>query len=143
MALKWRHAGEACITANRVYIQKGVYEKFAIMLEERTRKLKMVHGIDEGATLGPLTVPNSLNKAAAQVEDAKKYGGYILLGGNRVASSEGFFFEPTIIKYATAGLLITREESFTPICALYSFDAEEDVVKTANNTSVRPPSYPP
>ena len=46
MALKWRHAGQACITANRVYVQKGVYDKFAQILAEKTKQLVVGHGGD-------------------------------------------------------------------------------------------------
>ena len=42
MALKWRHAGQACISANRIYVQSGVHDKFAEMLRERTAALLRV-----------------------------------------------------------------------------------------------------
>ena len=54
MALKWRHAGQACITANRVFVQKGVYDKFAQILQEKTKALKVGHGATEGTTMGPV-----------------------------------------------------------------------------------------
>ena len=57
MGLKWRHAGQACITANRLYVQSGVYEKFTEMLVNKTKGLKMGHGAKEGTTLGPVTTP--------------------------------------------------------------------------------------
>ena len=56
--------------------------------------------------------------------------------GNRETDSDGFLFEPAIIKHATAEMLMTREESFAPICTLYSFETEEEAVEAANKTSV-------
>lgn len=74
MALKWRHAGQACITANRVYVQAGVYDSFASLIKEKTSKLKIGHGAEDGTTIGPLTTPRSIDKATNQVEDASLSG---------------------------------------------------------------------
>lgn len=136
MALKWRHAGQACITANRVYVQKGVYAKFAEMLTEGTKKLVIGHGAEKGTTLGPVTTPRGLEKAKNQVEDAKSKGGRIVLGGAKVEGKKGYFFEPTIVLDAKKSMLITEEETFAPVLALYEFETEEEAVAEANNTSV-------
>ena len=136
MALKWRHAGQACITANRVYVQSGIYERFADLLKEKTSKLVVGHGAEKNTTMGPVTTPRNLDKAISQVEDAKKHGGQIILGGGKVKDTTGYFFEPTIIKGAKQEMLITQEETFAPVLALYSFDTEEEAVEAANNTSV-------
>ncbi|TKA81644.1 hypothetical protein B0A49_00531 [Cryomyces minteri] len=141
MLLKWRHAGQACITANRVYVQSGVYDKFADIIREKTSKLKVGHGADSGTTMGPVTTPNGLTKASAQVADAKSKGGQVILGGNRVNGTEGFFFEPTIITDAKPGMLISEEETFAPVMALFKFDNEEEAVKRANDTSMGLASY--
>lgn len=141
MALKWRHAGQACITANRVYVQSGVYDKFAAMLKEATAKLVVGHGAEKTTTMGPVTTPRSLDKALNQVEDAKKHGGQIVLGGGKVMGTSGYFFEPTIILGAKKEMLITEEETFAPVLALYSFETEEEAVTAANNTSMGLASY--
>lgn len=142
MALKWRHAGQACITANRIYVQSGVYEKFAQMLKEATSALVVGHGAKADTTMGPVTTPRSLDKAASQVEDAVKLGGKIILGGGRKTDcGDGYFFEPTIIKDMKTEMLISREETFAPIAALYKFETEEEAVKWANDTSMGLASY--
>lgn len=139
MALKWRHAGQACITANRVYVQKGVYNKFAEIIANKTREFKIGHGAEKGTTLGPVTTPRSLDKAEQQIADAKKHGGQVVLGGNKLHGQkgyEGYFFEPTLITGAKGEMLITREETFAPIMALYEFDTEDEAVQKANDTSM-------
>jgi succinate-semialdehyde dehydrogenase/glutarate-semialdehyde dehydrogenase len=136
MALKWRHAGQACITANRVYVQSGVYQKFADMMVERTTKLKMGHGTNKSTNLGPLTTERGVTKAAQHVQDAQKHGGKVVYGGSQVTDMGGFFFQPTIILDAKERMLITNEESFAPILALYLFETEAEAVVAANNTSV-------
>ncbi|KAI1304837.1 aldehyde dehydrogenase [Xylaria venustula] len=134
--LKFRHAGQACITANRVYVQRAVYDKFAALLAEKARALRVGHGLDEGVTMGALTVPQGLDKVAGQVEDAKSHGANVITGGNRLSLNNGFFFEPTIIGNANANMKIASEETFGPLLALFPFDTEEEAVKAANNTSV-------
>jgi len=91
--------------------------------------------------MGPLTTPRGIDKALAQVEDAKSKGGKIVLGGGKVKGTKGYFFEPTIITGAKKEMLITEEETFAPVLALYEFDTEEEVVEAANNTSMGLASY--
>ncbi|KAF4771589.1 hypothetical protein N7455_007976 [Penicillium solitum] len=141
MSLKWRHAGQACITANRIYVQAGVYDRFAALLKERTAAIVVGHGAVTGTTMGPLTTPRSIDKASAQVEDARRLGADVILGGNPVTSKPGYFFEPTILSGMTEEMLISQEESFAPIAALYRFEAEEQAVKLANDTSMGLASY--
>ncbi|QQK48237.1 Putative succinate-semialdehyde dehydrogenase [Penicillium digitatum] len=140
-ALKWRHAGQACITANRIYVQAGVYDRFAALLKERTAAITVGHGAVAGTTMGPLTTPRSVEKAAAHVEDARRLGADVILGGNPLKSNPGYFFEPTILSGMTEEMLISQEESFAPIAALYRFETEEQAVKLANDTSMGLASY--
>jgi succinate-semialdehyde dehydrogenase/glutarate-semialdehyde dehydrogenase len=141
MALKWRHAGQACITANRIYVQKGVYKEFTDLVAKKTKELKVGHGAKEGTTLGPLTTPRSIDKALAHVEDAKKNGARVLFGGNKVNIDDGYFFEPTIVLDAHDGMMLAQEEQFSPIAAFFPFETEEEVVKAANDTSMGLASY--
>jgi succinate-semialdehyde dehydrogenase / glutarate-semialdehyde dehydrogenase len=139
-ALKFRHAGQACITANRVYVQRGVYDKFANIMVERTKALKVGHGADPETTMGPVTTPRSIDKATQLVDDARKQGAKIAFGGNKIEGS-GYFFEPTVVLDAHDGLLLSSEEQFAPILALFPFDSEEQAVEAANNTSMGLASY--
>lgn len=141
MMLKWRHAGQACIAANRVYVQAGAFDQFEKMLLDRTAQIKVGHGASDGTSMGPLTTPRGIEKVKAQIEDAKKQGGQVRCGGNQPAGLNGYFFEPTVISHMKPEMLTTREETFGPICALYKFETEEEVVKAANDTSLGLASY--
>lgn len=146
MALKWRNAGQACITANRVYVQAGIYDAFAQRLKERTSLLIVGHGAKTGTTMGPLTTPQGVDKARAQVEDAQKLGATTLLGSDNNTNPEnteedGYFFPPTILTNMTQDMLISREESFAPIAALYKFTSEAEGIRAANDTSMGLASY--
>lgn len=144
LTLKWRHAGQACITANRVYVQETIYEEFLQKLVEKTKLIKLGHGADEATSMGPVTTARSVTKARAHVDDALQQGGKVVLGGHAgvdVGLGNGFFFEPTIIRDMKPTMMITREETFGPILAVYSFGSEDEVVKYANDTSMGLASY--
>ncbi|KAI1467584.1 aldehyde dehydrogenase [Daldinia caldariorum] len=140
--LKFRHAGQACITANRVYVQRGIYERFSLLLASKTQQqIRVGHGLAKGTTMGALTVRSGVDKVAAQVEDAVRRGARVLAGGGRVAGTEGYFFEPTVVADAAPGMRVAQEETFGPLLALFPFDTEEEAVRAANDTSMGLASY--
>jgi len=154
MALKWRHAGQACISANRLYVQAGVYNKFAQMLVEKTKALKVGHGAEKGTTIGPVTTPRGLAKAEAQAADALQHGAKLVLGTGKAhkgATEEegsgegkgvgGYFMDPTILTDMKEDMIMSREETFAPVCGLFKFEKEEEAVKWANDTSMGLASY--
>jgi succinate-semialdehyde dehydrogenase / glutarate-semialdehyde dehydrogenase len=143
MALKWRHAGQACISANRIYVQSGVYDKFAEMLKEKTSALVVGHGGEKGTTMGPVTTPRGLDKAEAQAEDAVKKGAKMILGSGKRGGGKkgGYFMEPTILTGMKNDMLMSSEETFAPVAGLYKFETEEEAVRWANDTSLGLASY--
>jgi acyl-CoA reductase-like NAD-dependent aldehyde dehydrogenase len=141
MILKWRTAGQACTHANRVYVQSGVYDKFAQMMVKATRSLRVGHGAQQDTTMGALTTHRGIEKLEKHVSDAVSKGGTILFGGKRLANLGGYFFEPTIISGMTSSMLTTQEEVFGPLLGLYKYETEEEVVRLANDTSMGLASY--
>lgn len=145
MVLKWRHAGQACITANRIYVQAGVYDRFAEMLRKKTAELVVGHGAEKGTTMGPVTTDRGVAKAENQVKDAVGLGAQVILGSGKAMESgdgkKGYFFEPTILSEMTPEMLISREETFAPVAALYRFDTEGEAIRMANDTSMGLASY--
>jgi len=141
MILKWRTAGQACTHANRVYVQRGVYEKFADMLVQAASRIKVGHGAEPDTTMGALTTPRGIEKLERHVADAIAKGGKILCGGRRAKISCGNFWEPTIIADMTQSMLTTQEEIFGPLLGLYVFDSEHDAVRMANDTTMGLASY--
>ncbi|KAK7222451.1 hypothetical protein V2G26_010454 [Clonostachys chloroleuca] len=118
MPLKFRHAGQACITANRIYVQRGVYGKFSNLVAEHVGRLRVGHGIDKETTMGPLTVPAGLDKVASQIKDATELGAKVLTGGKRIDKDGGYYFEPTVINEVTPKMKVANEEH-SDRCWLY------------------------
>ncbi|KAF2127301.1 aldehyde dehydrogenase [Dothidotthia symphoricarpi CBS 119687] len=141
-ALKYRHAGQACITANRVYVQSGIYDTFLSRWKAETAKLIVGHGADKSTTMGPVTTPRAVDKALALVQDARDKGATIHTGGNKISNnSGGFFFEPTVITDVTPDMDVAQEEVFSPICTIIRFETEDEAVRMANDTSMGLASY--
>lgn len=115
-ALKYRHAGQACITANRIYVQAGIFDEFLQRWNAESKNLVVGHGSDKSTTMGPVTTPRGIDKALALVEDAKSKGATIHMGGNKISKDGGYFFEPTVMTGVTAEMDISKEEIFAPIC---------------------------
>ena len=133
MASKYRNAGQTCVCANRIYVQSGVYERFAEMLVEATSGLKVGPGREEGVTVGPLINADGLAKVEDHVQDAVGKGATVAAGGKRHALG-GTFFEPTVLTDVTAEMKVAREETFGPVAPLFRFEDEADVIAQANDT---------
>lgn len=130
---KYRNAGQTCVCANRIYVQKGIYAAFAEKFVEAVSRLKVGPGSDETTTVGPLIDEAAVRKVETHLQDALSKGGELLLGGQRHALG-ATFFEPTVITKAQASMLVAKEETFGPLAPLFSFDDEAEVIELANVT---------
>ncbi|KAE9369993.1 aldehyde dehydrogenase [Stipitochalara longipes BDJ] len=105
-------------------------------LTARIKELKVGRGTEEGVFIGPLTHEKVIAKAMTHINDAKKHGGQVILGGAPLDGMGGYFLQPTIIKNMNSSMLTTREETFAPVVGLYEFDTEEDAIRMANDCEV-------
>jgi succinate-semialdehyde dehydrogenase/glutarate-semialdehyde dehydrogenase len=137
---KYRNAGQTCVCANRIYIQDGVYEEFVEKFTAAVEALKVGAGDQDGVTIGPMINVGALDKVQEHIADAVEQGGTLLSGGNAHALG-GAFFEPTVIRDATASMKVAQEETFGPLAPLFRFTDEADVIKQANDTNYGLASY--
>jgi succinate-semialdehyde dehydrogenase/glutarate-semialdehyde dehydrogenase len=133
LVAKTRNTGQSCIAANRIYVQRGIYEDFLEAFTARMRSLKVGDGLEQGVEIGPLIDDAGLTKALSHIEDAVARGARLLCGGKRFGE-RGFFIEPTVLADVPGGALCTQEETFAPVAAVSAFDTEEEVVAMANDT---------
>ncbi|GAC1474020.1 MAG: NAD-dependent succinate-semialdehyde dehydrogenase [Chloroflexota bacterium] len=140
-ASKMRNMGETCVAANRIYVQSSVRDAFADKLVARLRSMRVGNGMDSGVSVGPLIDRPTFEKVESHVEDAKRKGATVVLGGERVDAGAGFFFQPTVLIDANDSMLVARDETFGPVAALLTFDTEEEVIERANNTIYGLASY--
>ena len=139
MAVKagFSNQGQICLCGSRLFIEKTIYERFKKALIEKTSKLKVGNPKDD-VDLGAVVSLDHMNKILSKIDQAKKEGGKILIGGKRKVLpdgfSDGYYVEPTIIEGLSHTCEVNQEEIFGPVLTLIPFDSEEDVIKMANST---------
>ncbi len=140
LASKFRNSGQTCVCSNRVYVQAGIYEAFCQRLSEKVAAFKLGNGLEEGVNQGPLIEEKAVEKVEQHIADALAKGASCIAGGKRSALG-GTFFEPTVLRDVTADMLVARDETFGPLCPIFKFDSEKEVIAAANNTEFGLASY--
>jgi acyl-CoA reductase-like NAD-dependent aldehyde dehydrogenase len=140
IASKYRNAGQACVCANRILVQDGVYDAFTKRLAETAGAMKVADGFEPAAVIGPLIDMKAVEKVEAHIADALKKGAKVVTGGKRAAQG-GSFFEPTVLTDVTTDMVITKEETFGPVAPLYRFKTDAEAIKMANDAPT--PNPPP
>jgi len=141
LASKYRNAGQTCVSANRIYVQAGVYDAFLEKFAAKLGQLKTGNGFEAGINVGPLIDAQALQKVETHVADAIALGAKVLAGGKRVETAAGNFFEPTLLADATPQMLCSREETFGPVAPVFKFQTEADAIALANATEFGLASY--
>jgi succinate-semialdehyde dehydrogenase/glutarate-semialdehyde dehydrogenase len=136
MANKFRGAGQTCVCANRVYVQKSIADLFAAKLAARVSALKVGNGMEEGITMGPLIDRKAYDKVKRHVDDAIARGARRLAGVAPIEpkSNVGNFFPPTVLRGVTAEMECVNDETFGPVAPIIEFELEEEVIAAANRT---------
>ncbi|MEN4977212.1 NAD-dependent succinate-semialdehyde dehydrogenase [Erwinia billingiae] len=132
MMSKFRNAGQTCVCANRILVQRTIYPRFAARLLEEVAKLKVGDGFADGSTIGPLINAAAVSKVNSHIEDALSHGAELLTGGIR--NGNGTFVAPTVLGYVTSAMRIAHEETFGPVAPLFIFDTEDEAINMANDT---------
>ncbi|PYN34625.1 MAG: succinate-semialdehyde dehydrogenase (NADP(+)) [Candidatus Rokuibacteriota bacterium] len=139
VAMKFlRVAGQSCICANRIYIQRTIADRFVPAFVDAVKRLKVAPGFEAGAQLGPLINEETRAKVHGLVEDAVKRGARLVTGGHYLTGeryAKGFFYAPAVLLDVTDDMPIAQEEIFGPAAPILTFDTEEEVIRRANATT--------
>ena len=136
IASKFRSSGQTCVCANRIYVQKGVYEEFAKRFAEKVKGFKVGSGFGTGITHGPVIHERAVNKVDQHVRDAESKGATVVLGGKKMPDLGSNFYDPTVLTGMKKDMLIASEETFGPVAGLFPFETEKEVVDLANAAEV-------
>ena len=139
---KFRNNGQVCISPNRFYIQENKKDEFIKAFINRTKKLKIGNGLDEGVQLGPLTTAKRLSEIEELVETTKNEGAKVLMGGKRPSGfNKGYFYEPTVFDNVKDDFTIMKQEPFGPLVPMLSFKTFDEIIERANNNDLGLCSY--
>ncbi|MCH1609820.1 MAG: NAD-dependent succinate-semialdehyde dehydrogenase [Luminiphilus sp.] len=135
--VKFLNTGQACISPNRIFVQRRILDPFLETLQARVSGLQAGDGMDPGNSIGPLINEAAIEKVERQVQDAVGLGATLLAGGSRLTEGgldRGCFYGATLLSNVTPEMLIYREETFGPVAAVVPFDDEDEVIAMANDT---------
>lgn len=80
---KFKSSGQTCVCSNRIYVQKSIYPEFMHRLKAKVSKFQLGNGFSNETTHGPLVTPAAAQRVAGLVEDAKKRGAVVEMGGSQ------------------------------------------------------------
>jgi succinate-semialdehyde dehydrogenase len=140
MAAKFATSGQDCLAANRIYVQRGVYDHFVEKFAEATSKLKVGHGLEPGVDIGPMTKAAGADKCRQQISEALAAGARMVAGAQHNPLG-GNFVTPTVLTDVTDDMLIAKVETFGPVAAILPFEDEGEVVARANNSEMGLAAY--
>ena len=129
---KFRHSGQICASPQRVFVEAPIAEDFTNRLVDRISRLRVGDPSDPMTDFGPLQHAGIFKGVEAIVEDARRRGARIVVGGAPVT---GLIYQPTILADVDDSMEVSREEAFGPIVALDRFTTEEEAVSRGNATA--------
>jgi aminomuconate-semialdehyde/2-hydroxymuconate-6-semialdehyde dehydrogenase len=131
--------GQICLCGSRIYVQRGIYEKFKAAFLERVNGLTVADPLSDKARMGAVVSKEHMEKVLSYIELAKEEGGTLLTGGHRVQldgrCEKGYFIAPTVFENLPPGCRTNQEEIFGPVVTLTPFDTEEEALAMANGTA--------
>ena len=128
------NAGQTCVSLERCYVHRTIYEPFLQKCQERIAKLRVGNGIGSDVEIGPMIHERQLKIVETQVNDAVRRGARLLAGGKRLTELGPNFYTPTLLADVTNDMLIMQEETFGPVLPVAAFDSDEDAIRLANDS---------
>ena len=128
------NAGQSCMSLERCYVERSVYDRFAEALRQRVAALRLNWPDIRVGEIGPVIAAPQAEIIRSHLADAYAHGARALTGGQVVERDGGFWCEPTVLVDATPQMQVVREETFAPVLPLLVFDTEEEAIALANGS---------
>ncbi|MEN2494749.1 MAG: Alpha-ketoglutaric semialdehyde dehydrogenase 1 [Hyphomicrobiaceae bacterium hypho_1] len=138
--LKWRNAGQACISPTRFFVHEKIFDKFVAKFVDIAQGIRVGDGLDPNSQMGPLANARRVDFIESIIHDAVEKGAIIASGGKRI-ETRGNYFEPTVLVNVSQKARIMCEEPFGPIAVILSFNDTDDVIDRANRSPYGLASY--
>jgi aldehyde dehydrogenase (NAD+) len=129
------HAGQGCAMPTRLLLPRSRYEEGVAIVAEAMRTVQVGDPNDPGVLTGPLINATQRERVLGYIENGKKEGARLVLGGGQPAGLDrGFFVEPTLFADVSSSMRIAQEEIFGPVLVVIPFDDDDDAVAIANDS---------
>ncbi|HET6518416.1 MAG TPA: betaine-aldehyde dehydrogenase [Geminicoccaceae bacterium] len=129
--------GEVCSNGTRVFVERSIHNAFIDRLLARVERMKVGDPLDPETDVGALISEEHMNRVLGYIEAGRQAGARLLCGGARPDDpglGNGFFVTPAVFDRCDDAMSIVREEIFGPVMSVLTFDAEEEVLRRANDT---------
>jgi acyl-CoA reductase-like NAD-dependent aldehyde dehydrogenase len=127
------NSGQVCMAIKRIYVHESIYDALCDALVAEAKKAKVGDGLDPDTELGPIQNKMQYDKVVSILEDTKRSGARILVGGE-VPETDGYFLPPTLVTDVDESSRIVREEQFGPIVPIMKYRDLDDAIARANDT---------
>ncbi|MCC9066415.1 aldehyde dehydrogenase family protein [Flavobacterium piscisymbiosum] len=127
------HAGQVCVSVQRVYVNQEISERFIEEFAAATNKLITGNPLDQKTDVGPLITPKEVDRVEEWVNEAIEKGAQLITGGKRISDT---FFEPTVLVNPSEDSKVSTTEIFGPVVCIYSFTDRDEAIKRANALDV-------
>jgi succinate-semialdehyde dehydrogenase/glutarate-semialdehyde dehydrogenase len=128
------NAGQTCLSVERCYVHRSLYEPFLQKCREKIARLRVGNGIGSEVEIGPMIHERQLKIVESQVNDAVLRGARLLAGGKRLTELGPNFYAPTLLADVTSDMRLMQEETFGPVLPVTPFDSDEEAVSLANDS---------
>ena len=127
------NAGQSCIAAKRVIVERSVHDRFVALLTERLAALTVGDPREDTTDVGPIARPELRENLHRQVTSSVDAGAQLVLGGT-LPEGPGCFYPVTLLTGVQAGMSACTEETFGPVAVVMTADDAEDALAIANDT---------
>ncbi|TCB97249.1 aldehyde dehydrogenase [Micromonospora zingiberis] len=129
------HSGQMCTAGSRLLVERGVLAEFTARFAEAAARVPMGDGLSGGISVGPLVSAEQRTRVLGYVEQGRREGAEMVVGGATNLPEQGFYVAPTVFTGVTNDMVIAREEIFGPVVGVIAFDDEADAVRIANDST--------
>ncbi len=119
------NCGQACLSVERCYVHRAIYDAFVAACVEKTKRLRVGDGKDPNVEVGPMIHARQMAHVASQVNDARAADATVLTGGRALPELGANFYAPTVITGVNHSMRIMREETFGPVLCVMPFESPD------------------
>jgi succinate-semialdehyde dehydrogenase/glutarate-semialdehyde dehydrogenase len=128
------NAGQTCLSVERCYVHRSLYERFVDLCVKKAQVLKVGNGLDRATDVGPMIDARQLKIVEDQVADAVAKGATVLTGGHHLTELGPNFYAPTVLTGVSLDMKLMSEETFGPLLPIIPFGSDNEAVALANNS---------
>jgi acyl-CoA reductase-like NAD-dependent aldehyde dehydrogenase len=124
------HAGQVCVSTQRVFVERSVCQEFTDLLKQVVLGLKVGDACDNNTDVGPLIREHEVKRVDSWVKEAIEQGAELICGG---APIDNRFYAPTILLNPNENSKVSYQEIFGPVVCIYDYDSLDDALEQANS----------